>query len=97
MPLGEFNDDPLWPVDEDELPRVKVHDLIASLETARFQLCDLLLDVVDREADVVHADLVQIADLRVRQGIWIPISQELDLRARRYILQDGSAGEKIPH
>ena len=66
MPLAEFDGDPLWPVDEDELPRVKVHDRVASFETTRFQLCDLLLDVIDREADVVHANLVQIADARVR-------------------------------
>ena len=56
----------------------EVHDLVARVETVRLQLCDLFLDVVDREADVVHADLMQIADVRVRQGIRMLVSQELD-------------------
>ena len=44
MPLGEFDGDALRPVDEDQLPRMEVHDLVAGVETVRLQLCDLLLD-----------------------------------------------------
>src|SRR5690349_17517755 len=88
MPLGEFDRDTLWPVDEDELPRMEIHDLVSRVETVRLQLRDLLLDGVDREADVVHADLVQVADMRVRQGSGMPVSQQLNLGARRYVLQN---------
>src|SRR4051812_15708981 len=88
IPLGEFDGDALRPVDEDQLSRMEIHDLVAGFETVRLQLCDLLLDGVDREADVVHADLVQIADVRVRQRVRVPVSQELDLGAWRYILQN---------
>ena len=82
LPLGEFDGDALRAVDEDQLSRMEVHDLVAGFETVRRQLGDFLLDRVDREADVVHADLVEVADMRVRQGIRMLVSQELDLSAR---------------
>ena len=58
VPLRQFNGDALWSFDEDQLTRVKVHDLVASSEAARSQSGDLGLDVVHGKADVVHAEFV---------------------------------------
>ena len=49
---------------------------------------DLGLDVVDRKADVVHAELVQVADVWIGQRLRMTIAQQLDFGSRRDVLQD---------
>jgi hypothetical protein len=82
MPLRQFNGDALWSFDEDQLTRVKVHDLVAGREPARSQSGDLGLDIVNGKADVVHAEFVQIADMWIRQGVRMAIAQQLDFKYR---------------
>ena len=78
MPLGELDGDALGAVDEDQLAGMKIHDLVARLESVRPELGDLGLDVADRKADVVHAELVQVADVRIGQGLGMAVAQQLD-------------------
>jgi hypothetical protein len=75
VPLRQFNGDALWSFDENQLTRVKVHDLVAGPEPARSQSGELGLDVVNGKADVVHPEFVQIADMRIRQGVRMVIAQ----------------------
>ena len=65
VPLREFDGDAFGPVEEHELAGMEIHDLVARLEPARPELGDFGLDVIDRKADVVHAELVEVADVGI--------------------------------
>src|SRR6516162_7138135 len=67
---------------------MKIHDLVSSLEPVRSQFCDLGLNIVNGKADRVHADFVQVADVRVWYRMWLLVMKELNLRSWRYILQN---------
>ena len=58
------------------------------LKSIRPELGDFGFDVADRKADVVHAELVQVADVRIGQGLGMTVAQQLDLGAGRDVLQD---------
>src|SRR5262249_28107700 len=45
------------------------------------------LDVFDRKTDVVHPKFVQVANVRIGQWLGLPVSQELDFRSWRRVLQ----------
>src|SRR3954466_5865465 len=81
MPLREFDGDAFGAVDEHQLAGMKIHDLVARLESVRPEPGDFGLDVADREADVVHAELVQVADVRIGQRLGMTVAQQLDLGA----------------
>ena len=88
MPLRELDGHSFRAVDEHQLAGMKIHDLVAGLEPVRPQLRVFSFDVADRKADVVHAELVQVADVRIGQGLGVTVAQQLDLRAGRDVLQD---------
>src|SRR3974390_1324718 len=88
MPLRKLDGDAFRPVDENQLAGVKVHDLVARAKAVRLQLADLGLDVIDRKADMVHAELVEVANVRIGQRLRMLISQQLYLRSRRGMLQN---------
>src|SRR5215469_18706954 len=88
VPLRKLDRDTLRPVDKNQFSGMKIHNLVSSLEPVGFQLCNFGLDIINGEANMVHADLVQVADVGVWQGMRLLIMQELDLRSRRCILQD---------
>jgi hypothetical protein len=88
MPLREFDGDAFGTVDEHQLAGMEIHDLIPRLEPVRPELGDFDLDVIDRKADVVPAELVQVTDVRIGQGLGMMVAQELDFRSWRDVLQN---------
>ena len=70
---------------------MEVHNLVARLKTCRSDVRDLRLDIVHPEANVVHADLVQLADMLVRQYLWMQVAQYLYFGAGRCI-----RGRRVP-
>ena len=51
-------------------------------------LATFSLDVFDRKTDVVHPNFVEVANVRIGQWLRIPVSQELDFRSWRRVLQN---------
>ena len=47
------------------LARVKIHNLVSGLEAVGSKLSNFVLDIGDRKTNMVHANLVQIADVRI--------------------------------
>ena len=66
---------------------MKIHNLVSSLESIGSQLGNFGLDIIHRKTNVVHANFVQVADMRVGYRMRMLIVQELNLRSWRYILQ----------
>jgi hypothetical protein len=87
MPLREFYGHPFRAVDEHQLSRVEIHDLVPGLKPVRSELGNFSLDVFDRKTDVVHPNFVEVANVRIGQWLGMPVSQELDFRSWRRVLQ----------
>jgi hypothetical protein len=66
---------------------VEIHDLVPGLEPVGSDLGNFSLDIFDRKTDVVHANFVQIANVRIGQCLGMAVSQELDFRSRGRVLQ----------
>src|SRR5262249_4448261 len=62
VPLREFYGHPFRAVDEHQLSRVEIHDLVPGLKPVRSELGDFSLDVLDRKTNVVHPNFVQVAN-----------------------------------
>src|SRR5215471_16183258 len=88
VPLREFYGHPFRAVDEHQLSRVEIHDLVPGLKPVRAELGDFSLDVFDRKTDVVHPKLVEVANVRIGQRLGLPVAQELDFRSWGRVLQD---------
>src|SRR5215831_19961391 len=88
VPFGKLDRDALGSINKDQLARMKIHDLVSSLEPVRSQPRDLGLNIVNGKADMVHANFVQVADVRVWYRMWLLVMKELNLRSWRYILQN---------
>jgi len=54
---------------------MEIHDLVSRRETVGLHLGDFGLNIVDGEADVIEAELGQIADMRVVDRAWPTIVQ----------------------
>ena len=87
MPLREFYGHPFRAVDEHQLSRVEIHDLVPGLKPVRSELGNFSLNVFDRKTDVVHPNFVEVANVRIGQWLGMPVSQELDFRSWRRVLQ----------
>ena len=81
VPLRELDGHPFRAVDEHQLSRVEIHDLVPGLEPARSEPGHFSLDVPDRKTDVVHPQFGEVANVRVGQRLGVPIVQELDFRS----------------
>jgi len=66
---------------------VEIHDLVSGLKPVGSELGNFSLDVFDRKTDVVHPKFVQVANVRIGQWLGLPVSQELDFRSWRRVLQ----------
>src|SRR5262249_41645564 len=77
VPLREFYGHPFRAVDEHQLSRVEIHDLVPGLKPVRSELGNFSLDVFDRKTDVVHPNFVEVANVRIGQRIGLPVAQEL--------------------
>jgi hypothetical protein len=66
---------------------VEIHDLVPGLKPVRSELGNFSLNVFDRKTDVVHPKFVQVANVRIGQWPGMPVSQELDFRSWRRVLQ----------
>ena len=82
QPLGELDRDAAGSSQEDELPVVERHDLVAEPCPARLQLVDHGVDVVDTEAHVVEPRSSQVASLGVDLDRWVVEPEELHLLVR---------------
>src|SRR5262245_10013518 len=87
VPLREFYGHPFRAVDEHQLSRVEIHDLVPGLEPVRSELGNFSLDVFDRKTDVVHPNFVQVSNVRIGQRLGLPVAQELDFRSWGRVLQ----------
>src|SRR5262245_33491570 len=87
VPLREFYGHPFRAVDEHQLSRVEIHDLVPGLKPVRSELGDFSLNVFDRKTDVVHPKFVQVANVRIGQWLGLPVSQELDFRSWGRVLE----------
>ena len=82
VPLRQFNRYTAWPDKKDKFPGMEVHDVIPRLIAILLQLLDCFGDVIDCEAYVIEAKLMQVADVRIDDCRRVPIMQELDFRPR---------------
>src|SRR5262245_2569419 len=87
VPLREFYGHPFRAVDEHQLSRVEIHDLVPGLEPVRSELGNFSLDVFDRKTDVVHPNFVQVSNVRIGQRLGLPVAQELDFRSWGRVLE----------
>lgn len=69
IPLGEFEGDPLGAFEKHDPTPVIVEQLTTELDAVGLQPNDLGLDVGDREAKMVEADMIEIAKMRLGQRI----------------------------
>jgi hypothetical protein len=76
VPFGQLDRDALRPGEEDELATVEVHDLVQQGDAVCLQASDLLLQIVDREADMIEAEAVQLGDIGIRDRLGMMIPQE---------------------
>ncbi len=84
MPASSHIADRLESVGSSRLPAVRmraleIHDLVSFCDATRPELGDLGLDVIDRDANMVEAEPVQLATTWITQRPWVDIPQELDL------------------
>ena len=68
MPLRQLDRDALGTGEEDQLSVVEIHDLVAGGETGRGHLGERRRHILHREADVVQAELAEIANLGIRRA-----------------------------
>ena len=66
---------------------MEIHDLVPGLKSVRSELGNFSLNVFDRKTDVVHPNFVEVANVRIGQWLGMPVSQELDFRSWRRVLQ----------
>ena len=81
-PLGELDGDVLGALQEDELAAVELHHLVAELDAGGGEFRDLRVEVVYGEADVIEAELVELADVGIGDGVGPPVVQELHFGVR---------------
>ena len=86
MPLRKFDGHALGAGKEDQLARMKIHDLVASLEAVGPHLRHFSFDILHRKADVIEAELLEVADMGIVDGRGLPVVQQLDLRPWRRTL-----------
>ena len=86
IPLREFNGHPLGPVEKDELAGMKIKDLVLGGEATGRHFRHRRLDILDCEANMVEAQFVQIADLRIVERDRGQVVQQLHLGARAWRL-----------
>lgn len=79
VPLSKLDGHSFRAVDENQLARMKVHDLVASVEPICFELANFGFDIIDCKADMVHPDLVQVAYVCIRQWRGVLVAKELNL------------------
>jgi hypothetical protein len=87
VPLRKFYGHSFRAVDEHQLSGVEIHDLVSGLKPVRSELGNFSRNVFDRKTDVVHPNFVEVANVRIGQWLGMPVSQELDFRSWRRVLQ----------
>ena len=81
-PLRQLDGDSVGARHEDEVAVVEAFELAARLDTVRAEVGDHRVDVIDGEADVVEAELVETGDGGVAHCRRVAIVQKLDLEPR---------------
>src|SRR5262249_19825934 len=87
VPLREFYGHPFRAVDEHQLSRVEIHDLVPGLKPVRSELGNFSLDVFDCKTDVVHPNFVEVANVRIGERLGLPVAQKLDFRSWGRVLE----------
>lgn len=90
-PLCQFDGDVVGAGQEVEVAVVEAFEFAADLDAVGVEVGDHRFDVIDGEADVVEAELVEPGDGGIAHRLGPPIVQELDLEPRR------GAGEHQGH
>src|SRR5262249_46673324 len=64
-PLGQFDRNVFRAAEENQLAVMEFHHAIAQLDPARGELGDFGIEVIDRKAHVIEAELVETVDIRI--------------------------------
>src|SRR5215467_2464322 len=82
QPLRELHRHPFRSGQEHQLAIMKLHDVVAQLDATRTQSSNLGLNVVDRKADMIEAQLVEPGDVTIPNRLGVTVPQELNLNTR---------------